>query len=117
MKSRIFLLCFSLFALVALGGCKKTELTGDLEIYIGTWESFNRTLELNADGKGNYLENFGTGNRSVSGRIIIEGDRLKITATFSSKGFNIDHPPLEQENDDGEMETVMMLDGLEYIRQ
>lgn len=107
----------SLFALVVLSGCKKTELTGDLEIYIGTWESFNRTLELNADGKGNYLENFGTGNRSVSGRIIIEGDRLKISATFASKGFNIDHPPVEQENDDGDIETVMILDGLEYIRQ
>ena len=102
---------------MALIGCKKTELTGDLEIYVGTWESFNRTLELNADGKGNYLENTGNGNRSVSGRIIIDGDRLKISATFASKNFNIDHPPVEQENDEGETETVMRLDGLDYVRQ
>ncbi len=105
-----------LMVMLLLGsGCKKTELNGAYQEYEGRWKSFNSELELMSNGRANYI-NFQS-NRSINGRLVISGDKLKVTAVFASKNFNIDHPPTEQENESGELEVVMRLDGLDFIRQ
>lgn len=105
----------TILILLCGSGCKKTELSGDLEMYEGRWESFDSELELMSNGRANYY-NF-QNNRSINGRLIISGNKLKINAVFAGKNFNIDQPPTEQENESGESELVMLLDGLEFIRQ
>lgn len=96
-------------------GCKKTELSGDLEMYEGRWESFDSELELMSNGRANYY-NF-QNNRSINGRLIISGSKLKINAVFAGKNFNIDQSPTEQQNESGKMEVIMRLDGLDFIRK
>lgn len=117
MKFPVFTLMIFLVATALISGCKKTELTGDLSIYAGTWESINSTMELKEDGRANFIEFLGTSRRSINGRLIITDNRIRITAVFSSRNFNIDLPPTEQEDEDGNLEMVMRLDGLDYVRQ
>lgn len=101
--------------LLVLGSCKKTELDGAYQAYEGTWESFDSKMELQQNGRANYI-NFQS-NRSINGRLIIDGNRLKINAVFAGKNFNIDQHPIEQENDAGEVEMAMVLDGMTFIRE
>ncbi len=108
--------CLLLILVLAFGsGCKKTELSGEFELYEGRWESFNSELELMAKGRANYYDFLN--NRSINGRLIIAGNKLKINAVFSGKNFNIDQLPTEQENEEGEMEVIMRLDGVDFTRQ
>lgn len=109
----VVVLCWA----VLLTGCKKTELTGDLAKYEGTWESINSTMELKDNGRANFIEFLGTSRRSINGRLIISDSRLRITAVFASRNFNIDIPPTEQENEDGDTEWMMRLDGMDYLRK
>lgn len=107
----------TLCSVVLFSGCKKTELTGDLAVYAGTWESINATMELKDNGRANFIEFLGTSRRSINGRLIISDSRIRITAVFASRNFNIDIPPTEQENEDGDPEMFMRLDGLDFIKK
>lgn len=117
MKFPVFNLIIVLVAFALISGCKKTELTGDLSIYEGTWESINSTMELKENGRANFIEFLGTSRRSINGRLIITESRIRITAVFANRNFNIDMPPTEQEDEDGNIEMMMRLDGLDYVKQ
>jgi len=115
MKKPLFFVLF-LFGSIAFLGCEKTELTGEYAIYQGVWESDFYMLELKENGRGEFLDQFGSTNRGVAGRVIISGNRLRIASTFANKSFHIDIPPTEEEDDDG-VYKMMQLDGVTYIRQ
>ncbi len=51
---KYFLFSFLFVCIIGISGCKKTELTGSLSIYAGTWEGFHTYLELKEDGTAFY---------------------------------------------------------------
>lgn len=113
MRYTVMICCCALL----FSGCKKTELTGDLAIYAGTWESINATMELKDNGRANFIEFQGNSRRSINGRLIVTDNRIRITAVFASRNFNIDIPPTEQEDENGDTEWIMRLDGIDYIQE
>ena len=108
MKKYFFLMSL-LFLLVATNSCKKpvAEVNQD---YVGEWDALSDayyTISISSNSKGVYQKLSGISTVTVSGKVKLKDDKLKIGV----KTFDVDmHPTLV----DGEY--TMMLDGVTYYR-
>ena len=79
-------------------------------IYAGNWHGEeNHNITIRQDGTGDYYLD---GPSAEGGTVFIEEDTLTISVFFFDRIFNIEKEPKEV----GE-KTIMVLDGVEYIKE
>ncbi|MBI5478967.1 MAG: hypothetical protein HY906_08935 [Deltaproteobacteria bacterium] len=101
----------ALVLVLAMGACQsKTPLGQERADYGGLWTgSDGSNIQLWADGTGDYK----SGSTKVSGAAAkFDGNTLTIKMMGIGKTWTITTPPTQK----GE-KTVMVLDGVEYVKQ
>ena len=115
MKKKIVALL--ILTITTISGCKKTELTGDLSKYVGTWKNDGNTttIVLSAEGRGSYLYDNGLIREEKSNsRILIEGSTLTFLKG-KNKELRIDSPPQWYLLPWGTPQCSMILNGEKFI--
>lgn len=111
-------LLLSIVIFFIISGCKKTELSGDLSKYVGTWknDSHTTTIVLNTKGRGDYLYDNGLiRDEKSDSRILIEGSTLTFLKG-KNKILRIDSPPQGYLVLSGYIYTAMILNGEKFIK-